>query len=134
MVLLSSHGSWQFFFSVKVCESQLNRTHSCDSLEELAQAGYSPFPEGWWELAVKALCVQGMCCGKIFNYCFQLFSSFRTTFFPFLFEIWLHLKKNSYFSSKLNLLAHTSCFLSGVCRPWDDSFLFSFWCESVPFL
>lgn len=70
-----------FFFSHKVCEIQLKSTNSCGSLEELAQAGDGLFPQGWRELSAKALWAPGMCCGKIFNYCCHLFSSFRTSLF-----------------------------------------------------
>lgn len=89
--------SWQFFFSHKVCEIQLKSTNSCGSLEELAQAGDGLFPQDWRELSAKALWAPRMCCGKFFNYCFHLFSSFRTSLFLFLFVIWLYFKKTHQF-------------------------------------
>lgn len=83
-------------FSVKVCQIQLDSTHSCDSLEELAQAGDGPLPQGWRELAVKTLWASEMCYGKIFNYFFHLFSSFRITSFSIPFcNLITFLKRNS---------------------------------------
>lgn len=101
-------------FSVKACQIQLNSTHSCGSLEELAQAGDDLFPQGWRELAVKALWAPGMCYGKIFNYCFHLFSSFRITFFYFFLQFDYILKKKLISFFKVKFI--------------DTHFLFSFGC------